>query len=319
MVYLKDKRILITGASGFLGKEILNSMNRLGLDKDNTIIGISSKDYNLMKPESAIIALKNYDVVINLAANVGGIGYNRNFPGKLFYDNITMGVNVIEAARINNVEKLIQIGTVCSYPKTPPHFPFLESDLWMGFPEETNAPYGIAKKALFTMGDAYRAQYGLNIVSLLVVNLYGPGDNFDEKNSHVIPALIRKISEAKEKGYPSVTLWGTGEASREFLYVSDAAEGIILATKNYNEPTPLNLGSGSEIKINHLADMIKKIIGYKGTIKWDTSMPDGQPRRMLDISLAHNKIGFSPKISLNDGIEKVVNWYKQSKNGEKFE
>lgn len=313
MLSLENKRILVTGASGFLGNEVVNTMRRMGIGDKNTILGINSKDFDLMKPEMAAMALKDSDIVINLAANVGGIGYNRDFPGKLFYSNITMGVNVIEAARINDIEKLVQIGTVCSYPKIPPHVPFLESDLWSGFPEETNAPYGIAKKALMTMGDSYRAQYGLNVINLLVVNLYGPNDNFDEKNSHVIPALIRKICEAKEKNYPYVTLWGTGQASREFLYVSDAAEGIILATENYDEKPPINIGSGSEIRIKELAEMIRNIIGYKGTIKWDTTMPDGQPRRVLDTSLAQQKIGFLPKTNLYTGLNKVIRWYLDSK------
>lgn len=312
MAYLEKKRIVITGSTGFFGKSILETMHNFGLHRNNNIIGLGSKDFDLRNSESAVKALRDADIVINLAANVGGIGYNQKYPAKLFIDNILMGVNVVESCRINDVEKLVQIGTVCSYPKVPPHIPFKETDLWEGFPEETNAPYGIAKKSLITMGDAYRAQYGLNVINLLLVNLYGPGDNFDEKNSHVIPALVRRFTNAKMEGLDKVLLWGSGSVSREFIYVSDASIGVIQATERYNEKEPLNIGSGQEIMIKKLAEIIAKIVGYQGEILWDKNMPDGQPRRVLDISLAREKIGFNPQTDLETGLKEVVSYYKHS-------
>ena len=307
---------MITGATGFFGKALMETMYRYGLNRNNRITGVGSKDFDLTNSKSAVRALEGADIVINLAANVGGIGYNQNFPGKLFFDNILIGINVIEAARINEIEKLVQIGTVCSYPKVPPHIPFRETDLWEGFPEETNAPYGIAKKSLITMGDAYRIQYGLNVINLILVNLYGPGDNFDEQNSHVIPALVKKFSEAKRTDSKEVILWGTGNASREFIYVRDAADAVIKATEKYNENTPLNIGSGKEIRIQTLAEMIADIIGYQGKILWNKTMPDGQPRRLLDISLARKKIGFIPQTDFKTGLKDVVKYFLNSYGGE---
>ena len=295
----------------------METMYRYGLNRNNRITGVGSKDFDLTNLKSAVRALEGADVVINLAANVGGIGYNQKFPGKLFFDNILIGINVIEAARINEIEKLVQIGTVCSYPKVPPHIPFRETDLWEGFPEETNAPYGIAKKSLITMGDAYRIQYGLNVINLILVNLYGPGDNFDEQNSHVIPALVKKFSEAKRTDAKEVILWGTGNASREFIYVSDAADAVIKATEKYNENTPLNIGSGKEIRIQTLAEMIADIIGYQGKILWNKTMPDGQPRRLLDISLARKIIGFIPQTDFETGLKAVVKYFLNSYGGER--
>ncbi|MGC8483594.1 MAG: GDP-L-fucose synthase family protein [Thermodesulfobium sp.] len=315
MQFLENKKIVITGASGFFGRNLISVIKNEGLDKKNDILAVGSKDYDLKNKDQAIEALKNAEIVINLASNVGGIGYNMDFPGTLFYDNIVMGVNVIESSRINKVKKLIQIGTVCSYPKIPPHIPFRESDLWEGFPEETNAPYGIAKKALITMGDAYRAQYGLNIINLLVVNLYGPGDNFDPRNSHVIPALIRKFFDAKNKREGKVKLWGSGNSSREFLFVSDAAKGVLAATNKYNGVSPVNLGSGMEITIKELAETISSIIGYEGKIEWDTSMPDGQPRRYLDTTLAWREFGFKASTDFNIGLRKTIEWYKENVRG----
>ena len=310
MAFLENKRIVITGSTGFFGKALMETMHNYGVDRNNEIIGVRSKDFDLRDLKSAVRALEDADVVINLAANVGGIGYNQKYPASLFLDNILIGINVVESARINEVEKLVQIGTVCSYPKVPPHIPFRETDLWEGFPEETNAPYGIAKKSLITMGDAYRAQYGLNVINLLLVNLYGSGDNFDEQNSHVIPAMVKKFSYAKRTGSNEVLLWGTGNASREFIYVTDAATGVILATEKYNERSPLNIGSGKEITIHELAEMIANIVGYKGKIVWDKSMPDGQPRRLLDISLARKKIGFNPQTDFETGLRAVITYYQ---------
>jgi GDP-L-fucose synthase len=312
MQYLENKKIVITGAYGFFGRNLISVIKAQGLDKRNDILTMGSKEYDLRDKNQAIKALNGAEIVINLASNVGGIGYNKNFPGTLFYDNITMGVNVIESCRINKVKKLIQIGTVCSYPKIPPHIPFRESDLWEGFPEETNAPYGIAKKALITMGDAYRAQYEMNIINLIVVNLYGPGDNFDLRSSHVIPALIRKFSDSKKSGERKVKLWGSGNASREFLFVSDAAKGVLAAAERYSGVSPVNLGSGMEITIRKLAETISAIIDYEGEIEWDTSMPDGQPRRYLDTSKAWREFGFKAETDFNTGLRKTIEWYQEN-------
>jgi GDP-L-fucose synthase len=252
------------------------------------------------------------DLVIHLAARVGGIGFNQKFPADLFRDNILMGVNLMEAARLASVKKFVQIGTVCAYPKFTPT-PFKEEDLWNGFPEETNAPYGIAKKALLTMSQAYRTQYGMDIIYLLPVNLYGPRDNFDAASSHVIPAMIRKFVEAKELNAPQVGLWGTGNASREFLYVKDAAEGILLAAERYDGPDPINLGSGKEIGVKELAETIASIVGFTGDITWDKSKPDGQPRRRLDTTKALDKFGFHATTDLRSGLTETVEWYRASK------
>jgi GDP-L-fucose synthase len=256
-------------------------------------------------------AVKNSDVIINLAARVGGIGFNRKYPGTLFYDNIMMGAQLIEAARLKAVKKFVEIGTVCAYPKHTPT-PFKEEDLWNGYPEETNAPYGIAKKALLVMSQAYRKQYGMNIIYLLPVNLYGPKDNFDLESSHVIPALIRKFTEAVERLEKRVVVWGTGNASREFLYVEDAAEGILAAAEKYDKPDPVNLGTGQEITIKKLANLIAQLTGFKGQIIWDTTKPDGQPRRCLDTSKAKKEFDFAAKTDLTTGIQKTIEWYKKS-------
>ena len=315
MQFLENKKIVITGASGFFGRNLISFIKDQGLDVRNDILPIRSKEYDLRCKDQAVEALNGAEIVINLASNVGGIGYNRDFPGTLFYDNITMGVNVIESCRINKVKKLIQIGTVCSYPKIPPHIPFRESDLWEGFPEETNAPYGIAKKALIAMGDAYKAQYGMSIINLIVVNLYGPGDNFDPRSSHVIPALIRKFLDAKNKKVEKVQLWGSGNASREFLYVSDAAKGVLMATERYSGVYPVNLGSGMEITIRKLAETIAEIIGYEGSVEWDATMPDGQPRRYLDTSLAWKEFGFKADTDFNMGLRRTIEWYEENYGG----
>lgn len=250
------------------------------------------------------------DVVIHLAARVGGIGANRQNPGLYFYANMAMGLNVIEAARRQGVRKVVQVGTICAYPKYTP-IPFKEDELWNGYPEETNAPYGIAKKALLTMCQAYRQQYGLNAIYLLPVNLYGPGDNFDPQSSHVIPALIRKFVEAQSAGTDHIVAWGTGGASREFLYVEDAAQAIALATLRYNDPDPVNIGAGREMTIRDLTALIARLCDFTGRIVWDASQPDGQPRRCLDTSRAREKFGFVAETSLEEGLKKTIEWYRQ--------
>ena len=268
-----------------------------------------SKALDLREYEQCRKAVKGVDVVIHLAARVGGIGFNQKHPGELFHDNITMGANVMEAARVESVGKFVQVGTVCAYPKFTP-IPFREQDLWNGYPEETNASYGIAKKALLVMAQAYRQQYGMDIIYLLPVNLYGPRDNFDLESSHVIPALIRKFTEAVSNHSGEVALWGTGKVSREFLYVEDAAEGILLATEKYNKPEPVNLGSGSEITIKALAELVAEVVGFEGKIRWDPSKPDGQPRRCLDTSRAEAEFSFKARTSLKVGLKTTIDWYR---------
>jgi len=312
MLNLKDKKILVTGGFGFLGSHIVNNLTqKRGLAKKQITVP-RSKDYDLRKWEDCTRAVRNADVVIHLAARVGGIGFNQKYPGTLFYDNMMMGAQLIEAARLSGVEKFVQIGTVCSYPKFTPA-PFKEESLCDGYPEETNAPYGIAKKALLVMAQSYRQQYGMNIIYLLPVNLYGPRDNFDLDSSPVIPALIRKLTEATERGEEQVTVWGTGKASREFLYVEDAAEAVMAAAEKYDKPEPVNLGTGKEITIKELTALIAKLTGFKGEIVWDKSKPDGQPRRCLDTSRARKEFGFAAKTDLKDGLQKTISWYKNSK------
>lgn len=308
MKELKKSRILVTGGGGFLGKHIVKALIQRGIPKNNIIIPRSSK-YDLRDKNVCTELLKNINVVIHLAANVGGIGYNEEKPGELFYDNLTMGVHLMEEARKAKVEKFVAIGTVCAYPKHTP-VPFKEEDLWIGYPEETNAPYGLAKKMLLVQGDAYRKQYGFNSIYLLPVNLYGPHDNFDARSSHVIPALIKKFIEAKEKMLPEVVVWGTGKATREFLYVEDAAEAIVLATERYNKEHPINIGASFEISIKDLVKLIKKIVGYKGKIVWDRTKPDGQPRRKLDTTRAEKEFGFKSKTNFEKGLIKTIEWYQ---------
>jgi len=303
-----SKRILITGGSGFLGSHLVkNLIENRRLSAEQIVTTSSSKD--LRSVENCREIVKGKDVIIHLAANVGGIGYNQRSPGPLFFDNLQMGLNMIEAAREAKTEKFVQAGTVCSYPKFAP-IPFKEDSLWDGYPEETNAPYGIAKKALLVMAQAYRQQYLMNIIYLLPVNLYGPGDNFDLESSHVIPALIRKIIDAVQMNQTNVRVWGTGKISREFLYVEDAAEAIALAVERYNKPEPVNLGSGNEITISALTELIAKLVGFKGQILWDTSKPDGQPRRCLDTTRALREFGFKATTSLTEGLQKTISWYK---------
>jgi GDP-L-fucose synthase len=299
----------VTGGAGFLGSFIVGRLvNGRKVDPKSVRVP-RSKDMDLTKWESCQKAVEGVDVVIHLAAKVGGIGFNKKYPATLFYDNAIMGIQLMEAARQAGVQKFVAIGTVCAYPKYT-SVPFKEEDLWKGYPEETNAPYGIAKKMLLIQAQAYREQYGFNAIYLLPVNLYGPKDNFHPEYSHVIPALIRKIFEAKESGEDSITLWGTGKPTREFLYVEDAAEGIILATEKYNKSGPVNLGSGWEISIKDLAELLLELIGFDGEIRWDASKPDGQPRRRLDVSKAEKEFGFKAKVGLREGLKMTIDWYE---------
>lgn len=304
---LKNKKILLTGGAGFVGQHIYKKLIEKKVKKENIIIP-RSKDFDLRDKKITDKITKNIDIVIHLAGNVGGIGYNRQYPGSLFYDNITMGVNLIESSRINKVKKFVCIGTICAYPKFTP-VPFKEENLWNGYPEETNAPYGLAKKILLVMLQAYRQQYGFNGIYLLPVNMYGPGDNFNPKSSHVIAALIKKIADAKKQGKKEIVVWGTGKASREFLYVEDAAEGIILATEKYEKDDPVNLGAGFEITIKDLVNLLVKLMNFKGKIVWDKTKPDGQPRRMLDTSKAYKEFGFKAKTKFEEGLKKMIDYY----------
>ncbi|MCL5873729.1 MAG: GDP-L-fucose synthase [Candidatus Thermoplasmatota archaeon] len=308
MSFFEGKRIVIPGGSGFLGSHLVDMMGEKGIAREAKISVPRSRESDLRDQKSAISITKDKDILINLAANVGGIGYNLDHPGRLFYDNIMIGANLLEAARINDIEKVVQIGTICSYPKYT-SVPFREDDIWEGYPDETNAPYGIAKRALLVMADAYRQEYGLKTINLLAVNLYGPRDRFDPRNSHVIPALMMKFYQAKTRSSKSVTLWGTGKASREFLYVKDAAEAIILATEKYSGREPVNIGSNSEITIEKLAELIAGISGFSGTILWDSSMPDGQPRRLLNTERALKAFGFKAKMDLENGLRLAYDWY----------
>jgi len=307
--FWESKKILLTGGKGFLGSHIVENLIRKRQVSTTQIIIPRSRNSDLRVWANCEKAVEDVDVIIHLAARVGGIGFNQTHPGSLFYDNIMMGVQLMEAAKRKGTKKFVQVGTVCAYPKYTPA-PFKEEDLWNGYPEETNAPYGIAKKALLVMAQAYRKQYGMNIIYLLPVNLYGPRDNFDPESSHVIPALIRKFTEAVRKDEKQVIVWGTGNASREFLYVEDAAEGILAATEKYDKPEPVNLGTGQEITIKQLAHLIARLSGFKGQIIWDTTKPDGQPRRCLDISKAKREFGFAAKTDIVTGIQKTIDWYR---------
>ena len=310
---LVSKKILVTGGAGFLGSFVVEKLLGMGVAQENIFVP-RSKDFDLRNRADCEKVVQGQDLVIHLAANVGGIGYNQEKPAELFYDNLIMGVELMEAARRAGVEKFVAVGTICSYPKFTP-VPFREEDFWAGFPEETNAPYGLAKKMLTVQAAAYRQQFGFNAISLLQVNLYGPCDNFDPNSSHVIPALICKIYEAKKSCSNYVEVWGTGKPTREFLYVEDAAEGIILAAEKYNKPEPVNLGSGMEISIKDLAGKIAGFMDFKGEIRWDSSKPDGQPRRMLDVSKAEKEFGFKAKTTFDDGLEKTINWFISKQNG----
>ncbi len=312
MLNLKKSKILLTGGHGFVGTKVYDELLRVGVKKEN-IYRPKSTELDLHLAGNSAKAVKGRDLVFHLAASVGGIGYNQDHPGKLFYDNAIMGINLIEAARQAKVKKFVQVGTVCSYPKFPEHIPFKEGDLWKGYPEETNAPYGLSKLMLLEMLQAYRKEFGINGIYLLPTNIYGPGDNFDFHSSHVIPALIKKFVEARNNQQPEVVVWGTGSASREFFYVDDAARGIVLAAQKYDKSEPVNIGSNNEVKIKQLANMIAGIVDFKGKVVWDKTKPDGQPRRRLNVSRAKKEFGFMAKISLQQGLKNTIAWYiKQS-------
>ena len=311
MTFWENKRVLVTGGAGFLGSFVVEKLRERGC-KD--IYVPRSKDYDFVEMEVVRRLYRDArpDIVIHLAAKVGGIGANRANPGKFFYDNLMMGVQMMEVGRQFGIEKFVALGTICCYPKFTP-VPFKEEDLWNGYPEETNAPYGLAKKMLLVQSQSYRQQYGFNSIFLMPVNLYGPGDNFNPNSSHVIPALIKKCFDAIKNDEREIVVWGTGKATREFLYVEDAAEGILLATEKYNKSDPINLGAGFEISIKDLAELIAKLTGFKGKIVWDTSKPDGQPRRMLDTSKAEKEFGFKAKTGFEEGLKKTIEWYRDRK------
>jgi GDP-L-fucose synthase len=303
----------VTGGGGFLGRAVVDRLRSSGADD---IFVPRSAEYDLRTRNGIDRALADGhpDLVIHLAAVVGGIGANRENPGRFFYENAVMGIELMEQARLAGVAKFVQIGTVCSYPKFTP-VPFREEDLWNGYPEETNAPYGLAKKMLLVQGQAYRAQYGFNVIHLIPVNLYGPGDNFDPASSHVIPALIKKCVDAREASADHVEVWGTGSASREFLYVDDAAEGIVLASERYDGIDPVNLGVGREITIRELVELIVRFSGFQGEVRWDPSKPDGQPRRALDTSRATATFGFVANTTFEDGLHRTIEWYQATRLG----
>ena len=308
---LKGKSVFVTGGHGFLGKWVVNALKQ----KEAYVFAPSHAQYDLRRRDAVRKAYYDIqpEVVIHLAARCGGIGANQKDPGGFLYDNLLMGLEMMEEALNHNIEKYVQIGTVCAYPKFTP-VPFKESDLWNGYPEETNAPYGLAKKMLLVQAQAYRTQYGFNGIYLLPANMYGPGDNFDLETSHVIPAMIRKFLSAKEKGVKHVTLWGTGKASREFLYVGDCAEAIVKATELYNDAEPVNVGTGIEFNIAFLAKLIKDYVGFKGKIVWDGTHPDGQPRRCLDTTQAAEKFGFAAGTTLERGVNETIQWYLSTLN-----
>ena len=316
MGFWENKRVLVTGGAGFLGSYLVEKLRECGCQN---IFIPRSKDYNLVKMEAVkkVYDDSKPDIVIHLAARVGGIGANEANPGKFFYDNIMMGTQMMEQGRQFGVEKFVALGTTCCYPKFTP-VPFKEENLWDPYPEETNAPYGLAKKMLLVQSQAYRKQYGFNSIFLMPINLYGPGDNFDPKSSHVIPALIKKFIDAHPEPqphpypHPTVTVWGTGKPTREFLYVEDAAEGILLATERYNKSEPVNIGVGFEISIKDLVELIVKLTGFKGKIIWDTSKPDGQPRRCLDTTKTEKEFGFKAKIPFEEGLKRTIEWYRDN-------
>ena len=312
MSFWANKRVVVTGGAGFFGSFVVERLRAHGA---TDVIVPRSRDYDLVDRSAVhrLFAEAKPDVVFHLAARVGGIGANRANPGLFLFDNAMMGLHVVEEARLAKTQKVVIAGTICAYPKFAP-VPFKEADLWNGYPEETNAPYGVAKKLVLVQAQAYREQYGLDAVMLFPVNMYGPRDNFDLQTSHVIPAMIRKFVTAKEQGAATVTLWGDGTPTREFIYVEDAAEGMVLAGERYDSSDPVNLGSGTEISIAELASVIQKAVGFTGTIAWDTSQPNGQPRRRLDVSRAKERFGFTAKTSFADGLARTVSWYMEHRS-----
>lgn len=311
MKFWEGKSVIVTGGAGFLGKSVVCLLRKRGCTK---IFSPRSAKYDLRKASAIKRMLKECkpDIIIHLAAVVGGIGANKENPGKFFYDNLIMGTELMDQARRFGVKKFVAIGTICAYPKFT-KIPFKEKDLWVGYPEETNAPYGLAKKMLLVQSQAYRQQYDFNSIYLLLVNLYGPEDNFSEKSSHVIPAIIKKCLDAKKSKKKSIMIWGTGKPTREFLYVNDAARGIVLAAEKYNKSDPVNIGAGFEVSIRDLVKLIAKLSGFKGKIIWDKTKPDGQPRRCLDTKLAKKEFNFSVKIRLEEGLKKTIEWYGKYK------
>jgi len=310
--FWQNKQILVTGGSGFLGSHVIQALKRHGVEESQLRIPRrASTDLRIL--ENCQRAVEGQDLVIHMAATVGGIGINREKPGEFFYDNLMMGVQLIEAARQAGIKKFVTIGTICAYPKFTP-IPFHEEDLWNGYPEETNAPYGIAKKVLLVQGQSYRQQYSFQSIYLLPVNLYGPGDNFDPRSSHVIPALIKKCVDAVEAKASVIEVWGDGSPTREFLYVDDAAEGIVLAAERYEGDEPVNLGSGMEISIRDLVETIARLTGFAGDLVWDTSKPNGQPRRQLDVSRAESSFGFRAHTSFEEGLRRTIEWYRTQRH-----
>lgn len=310
MLDLTEKRIVVTGGAGFLGKQVIQQLSEAGASTDKITVP-RSRDFDLCSLEACQKVAANQDIIIHLAAHVGGIGLNREKPAELFYDNLMMGAQLIHAAHEAGVEKFVCVGTICAYPKFTP-VPFQEDDLWEGYPEETNAPYGIAKKALLVQLQAYRQQYGFNGIYLLPVNLYGPEDNFKPESSHVIPALIRKVHEAQQRGDKKLRVWGDGSPTREFLYSTDAARGIVMATQDYNDPDPVNLGTNAEISIRDLVEQICELMNFEGKIVWETDKPNGQPRRCLDTTRAKERFNFEAQTDFKTGLKNTIEWYRQN-------